>query len=510
MNEKEVNIIDEYKTKTVKSSIFLTVVSTGLSAVFFSTLYAFGIYPNVSITALITFCSIVACQVAYGIYLYRTCLEDGVLIPKKEKMVKTLIFVIVTLNINLIFWMFPSRESWMLVFYFLLVVALMLDIKFLVISEITVVLSTILNFLLNAGSRPASDVFIQDFMLRGVNILLSCVGLLVMAYYSGNILLNAKKDELQKNQNRTKKILEKATVMSSDLGNASKSLLASFQNESASTEELSAISETLLSTSQSLMEQANKSKTNLEELKNSNNDMELKMRKVDSVSNELVGISVKNETALNNLMEISGQVENSTKSTMTVTQHLLQETGEIGQTLKIISEIAESINLLALNASIEAARAGEAGKGFSVVAEEVGKLADSTKESLKNVNEVVTKVENGTATVAEYMNDNASKLMQQNQVIQNTVAGIREMMEKLKVSVNAISEVDILHKNQDKIILNTVNLNQGIAEEINREYQEFMNIAELVQGNTTEINELVKQVDTLNQMVSEMETLIKE
>ena len=120
--------------------------------------------------------------------------------------------------------------------------------------------------------------------------------------------------------------------------------------------------------------------------------MEEKMQDVDKISKELVDISVANENALNHLMNMSVEVENSTSKTREVTDKLLQESGEIGTTLDIINEIAESINLLALNASIEAARAGEAGKGFAVVAQEVGGLADSTKESLKNVNEVVFRV----------------------------------------------------------------------------------------------------------------------
>ncbi|TGL60097.1 hypothetical protein EHQ58_06245 [Leptospira ognonensis] len=62
---------------------------------------------------------------------------------------------------------------------------------------------------------------------------------------------------------------------------------------------------------------------------------------------------------------------------------------EMDKILKVIREIAERVNLLALNASIEAARAGDAGQGFSVVAQEVSKLADSTKIALRDIGTIV-------------------------------------------------------------------------------------------------------------------------
>lgn len=66
---------------------------------------------------------------------------------------------------------------------------------------------------------------------------------------------------------------------------------------------------------------------------------------------------------------------------------------EIGIMANAISEIAEQINLLSLNAAIEAARAGEQGRGFAVVAEEVRKLADQSSEAVENVKKVIGKVE---------------------------------------------------------------------------------------------------------------------
>ena len=57
-----------------------------------------------------------------------------------------------------------------------------------------------------------------------------------------------------------------------------------------------------------------------------------------------------------------------------------------------IKEIADQTRLLSLNASIEAARAGEAGRGFSVVAMEIGKLAEQSSETVGNITSIVQEV----------------------------------------------------------------------------------------------------------------------
>lgn len=88
-----------------------------------------------------------------------------------------------------------------------------------------------------------------------------------------------------------------------------------------------------------------------------------------------------------NLHNIHHSVEN-----IFLDAHTLQEfMKEMQGIVELVTGIASQTNLLSLNAAIEAARAGENGKSFAVVAEEVRKLADDTKESVLNVHSLIAK-----------------------------------------------------------------------------------------------------------------------
>lgn len=87
--------------------------------------------------------------------------------------------------------------------------------------------------------------------------------------------------------------------------------------------------------------------------------------------------------------------QKSTTNKMT-TEKAYSEFKTLSETIKLvvnkmqaIHEISDQTNMLALNATIEAARAGNAGKGFSVVATEVGKLAENTKSSVSEIEKLL-------------------------------------------------------------------------------------------------------------------------
>lgn len=510
-NKKSLTALDVYINKAYPISLLATTLaclSAGISytlnrmrGIFvFTPLYVFFIFDITNIIYLIL-----------AAYFIKTGYEDGSVKPGKLRQGKIFLILILFIQFNFILYMDPSQEFWAFSFLFVLITGLLLDTKVVLITMAEISISLIAAWFIR-GERllPAkSDLFVSDMFGRVFCMILTMLFIYLNVYMVSHFLIHAKKDELEKNNERVQNVLDKVKEIAGQLEDASGLLVKTSQSEAASTEELSAISSELIESSSHMLHKTDSSKENLDHLEESSKNMEIQMQDVEQIAKELMDKSSSSQQALNNLMSMSGEVEQSTKQARTVTDKLLSETAEIGETLNLINEIAESTNLLALNASIEAARAGEAGKGFAVVAQEVGQLAAGTKNPLQNVNNIIVRVQTGADNVSRFINENAAQVQKQNQVVVETVEAIHEMMEQLKSTVSAVEQAVETGVVQKQVIRETVSINEDIAADIKQENEEFNNIADMLKNNVEEIKTMTIQVDTINTMVTELESLLE-
>ncbi|MGV2184542.1 methyl-accepting chemotaxis protein [Rhizobium rhizogenes] len=230
------------------------------------------------------------------------------------------------------------------------------------------------------------------------------------------------------------------------------------------------------------------------EMRNASGDLsqrtEQQAASLEETSSALEEITVAVKNSTERATEASHMVDEARKSTeqssAVVTDAVLamgrieQASGEIGQIINVIDEIAFQTNLLALNAGVEAARAGDAGKGFAVVAQEVRELAQRSAGAAKDIKTLISRSSGEVQSGVKLVTATGEALT----LIQGHVVKINEHVHSIaraaKEQSTGLSEVSTAVNQMDQ----TTQQNAAMVEEstaaTNRLAEEATNLARLI------------------------------
>ncbi len=134
------------------------------------------------------------------------------------------------------------------------------------------------------------------------------------------------------------------------------------------------------------------------------------------------------QATMNNLMEQVAITETVSKQVASEMEQLKTYTGNMQNIMELINSVAAQTGLLALNASIEAARAGEAGRGFAVVATEISNLSSQTSTATDDINNII---ENISASLNQVVGS-VTQLLEGNSVQNQQVVATAEQLDKIQ------------------------------------------------------------------------------
>jgi aerotaxis receptor len=196
--------------------------------------------------------------------------------------------------------------------------------------------------------------------------------------------------------------------------------------------------------------------------------------------------AVQGSTVVGATREAIEHLKSTVHSVSESVQELASETSKIAGAAKIIEEIAEQTNLLALNAAIEAARAGEHGRGFAVVADEVRNLARRTQDSTREIHGIIDTLQSRSSNSVKIANEGNSAAN----------SGLEKMLEAEKTLSEITESVNTIAEMATQMAA-SVEEQAQVADQINEQVEQISTLASENLSKGEESTESSKQMDRI-------------
>ena len=270
---------------------------------------------------------------------------------------------------------------------------------------------------------------------------------------------------------------------------------ATFEEISATLEELRGSAESIHNSTMDQIDGNVRMDEIIDDFKNIKSETKFNL---NSTYDGIKGVSDRTTEANKKMVEV--------EETMSI---IAKQSEKISETITIIVDIADRINLLSLNASIEAARAGEHGKGFAVVADEVGKLAFQTTESIKEIEKVlalnnsvtekgVLVIKDSSAMIKDMINQMAGstdniKILQDSLMVEEKY--INSIIKQMEANINLAKNIGTGTDEQKNAIESTSNALENLNDIVSEMVREITDLAQSSKNIMENARDLLKKAE---------------
>lgn len=189
------------------------------------------------------------------------------------------------------------------------------------------------------------------------------------------------------------------------------------------------------------------------------------------------------------------KIADTVRQTSTSIENLGEQSTRISSIVKVINEIANQTNLLALNAAIEAARAGEQGRGFAVVADEVRKLAERTSKSTQEVTQMIESIQtssriavDGMAAMVGQVDGGVALAQQAGEAINQINAGSSQVLSTVSDISTALAEQSKASNDIAVHIERVAQMTEENSSSAEQSAEAASDLAKLAEGMRTTVN----------------------